>query len=208
MMNRLIASELETPLSAEGFPTTSEWARAAAVTFSTDWRGEHADPQRETQARLLWSHEYLFIRFVCRYRGIYVFEDSNSRRDGLWERDVAEIFVRPPQDALRHYREFEISPNGDWLDLDIDHGQKRILFCSMKSRVAIDPDACVWSADLALPINCLSTKFDPGDVWKLNLFRIEGREPTRFYSAWQPTHTPQPNFHIPEAFGELHFKTR
>jgi len=28
----------------------------------------------------------------------------------------------------------------------------------------------------------------------------------RFYSAWSPTMTPTPNFHVPEAFGHLVFR--
>jgi alpha-galactosidase len=207
-MNRVIALELDTPLSDEGLPSASAWEKAPPVIFCSDWSGQHPDPQLETQVRMLWSHEYIFIRFLCRYRGIYTFKDSNSRRDKLWERDVAEVFIRPPGDKLGHYREFEISPNGDWLDLDIDHGERRILFCDLRSRVATNSDIRVWTAELALPVNCLSATLDPRDVWRLNLFRIEGRKRNRFYSAWRPTNTPQPNFHIPEAFGELHFETR
>lgn len=207
-MNQVIALKLDKPLKNEALPSPSAWEKAQPVVYCSDWRGEHPDPQRETQVRLLWSHEFLFIRFLCRYREIYVYEDCNSRRDKLWLRDVAEIFIRPSGNDLRHYREFEISPNGDWLDLDIAPGEKSILYCDLRSRVFVDSDAYVWSADLAIPISCLTAAFNPDDVWSFNLFRIEGREPDRFYSAWQPTYTLQPNFHVPEVFGELHFKNR
>jgi len=39
----------------------------------------------------------------------------------------------------------------------------------------------------------------------VNFYRVEGAAEPRFYSAWQPTGTPAPNFHVPEAFGELVF---
>jgi alpha-galactosidase len=207
-MNRVIASKLDTSLDKDGQPSPSAWDKAAPVVYCSDWRGENPDAQRETQVRVLWSHEFLFFRFLCRYRQLYVYEGGNSRRDRLWMRDVAEVFIRPPERDLRRYLEFEISPNGDWLDLDIAPGEKSVLFCDLKSRVIVDSAACTWSAELALPIDCLTAAFDPNDVWSINLFRIEGSEPNRFYSAWQPTHTPKPNFHIPEAFGELHFNTR
>jgi hypothetical protein len=42
-------------------------------------------------------------------------------------------------------------------------------------------------------------------VWGVNFFRVEGASEPRFYSAWRPTNTPQPNFHVPEAFGALVF---
>ncbi|MDM7997510.1 MAG: carbohydrate-binding family 9-like protein [Acidobacteriota bacterium] len=204
-MSRITASEFTGPLNEELLPTAAAWEKAEPVIYSADWRGESPDPQRETQARLLWSREFLYIQFRCRYRELCVYAGNNGRRDRLWERDVAEIFIRPPGHALRHYFEFEISPNGDWLDLEIEPGKKTIVFCSLQSRVRVDAEARIWTAEMAIPIDCLTTRFRPDAVWSLNLFRIEGCEPDRFYSAWQPTFTPQPNFHVPEVFGELHF---
>jgi alpha-galactosidase len=186
-------------------PAPSAWDTATPISFCTDWRGDHADPQRETRARFLWSNECLFVQFLCRYRQIHVYEGGNARRDQLWLRDVAELFIRPGTDDPLHYREFEISPNGDWLDLDIDHGQKSILYCNLESRVRIDAETSIWSAELAIPFSCLTASLNPEEVWRLNIFRIEGPEPGRFYSAWSPTFTSKPNFHVPEYFGELHF---
>ncbi len=204
-MGRIIAVKLETALGKDGLPRPAAWDKAPPVYFCRDWRGEHADPQRETEARLLWSREHLYVRFLCRYRGIYVYDGGNTRRDQLWLRDVAELFIRTGAEDPRHYKEFEISPNGDWLDLDIAQGTKSHLLCDLKSRVEVNPNARVWAAELAIPIHCLTLSFDPGTIWRLNLFRIEGEEPNRFYSAWQPTCTTRPNFHVPERFGELQF---
>jgi alpha-galactosidase len=206
-MNPLVALELDTALDKQGLPIPSAWEKAQPVAYSSDWRGQNSDPLLETRARMLWSHECIYIQFLCRYRELYVYEECNCRRDELWDRDVAEIFIRPSEEKVRHYREFEISPNGNWLDLDIDHSEKRILYCDLKSRVTLHPDKHIWNAELAIPISSLTAAFDPHSVWRLNLFRIEGREPNRFYSSWQPTNTPKPNFHVPEAFGELRFQT-
>lgn len=155
--------------------------------------------------RLLWTRESLFVRFQCRYRQIYTYEGAAQRRDRLWLRDVAEIFIRTGEEDPRRYKEFEISPNGDFLDLDIGPGRKTILFCDIRCRAAVDSAAHVWTGEMAVPMGCLTPKFDPRKIWALNLFRIEGKEPERFYSAWRATHTPQPNFHVPEAFGKLLF---
>jgi hypothetical protein len=42
--------------------------------------------------------------------------------------------------------------------------------------------------------------------WRVNLFRCVGSGADRGYLTWQPTRTPQPNFHIPQAFGWLRFE--
>ena len=49
----------------------------------------------------------------------------------------------------------------------------------------------------------LTEAFDPAAVWRVNFFRVEGPSEPRFYSSWQATRTSQPNFHVPEVFGQL-----
>jgi hypothetical protein len=204
-MASIIASKLRTPLDTCGLPGSSGWSNAARISFCTDWCGLNADPGRETGVQILWSADCLYLRFHCLYRTIFVYDGGSIRRDKLWMRDVAEVFLCPDTTALTHYREFEISPNGDWLDLDILPGKKSALFCDLRSRVIVDPSHRVWTAEIGVPMGCLTPAFKPEESWRLNLFRIEGEEPDRFYSAWLPTHSPHPNFHVPETFGELRF---
>jgi hypothetical protein len=61
-------------------------------------------------------------------------------------------------------------------------------------------------AELAIPIKALTPNFDPKAVWRANFYRIEGIKEPRTYMAWQATGTPQPNFHVPSAFGSLRFE--
>jgi alpha-galactosidase len=71
--------------------------------------------------------------------------------------------------------------------------------------VKIDEGTKCWRAVLDLPMKSLTARFDASATWRVNFFRVEGAKEPRFYSAWQPTRTPQPNFHVPEAFGRLVF---
>jgi alpha-galactosidase len=201
------AIRLTDPCDTEGFPAAASWERAAALRFSADWRGKNADAARETEVRLLWTTEILFLRFQARYRTITVFADAetNGRRDQLWDRDVAEAFLQPDRSNLRRYKEFEVSPNGYWIDLDIAPGEKRDLKSGLKRRVILNEAQKTWIAELAIPMKCLVTKSDPAVPWRVNFYRVEGAEEPRFYSAWKPTGTEVPNFHVPEAFGELVF---
>jgi alpha-galactosidase len=164
---------------------------------------------------LLWTPATLYLRFACRYRELFVFEDSdaNGRRDHLWDRDVAEAFLQPDPSRPRYYKEFEVGPNGMWIDLDI---APRDVFpeglsdlkSGLRRSVWLDPEQRTWAAELAIPITALTANFDPAAVWRANFYRVEGPQEPRFYSAWQPTHTPQPNFHVPSAFGKLRFTER
>ena len=192
----------------EGFPSASAWQQAPPLRFSADWQGKNADPQRETEVRLLWTPQTLYLRFAAKFRTITVFPDSEpgGRRDQLWDRDVAEVFLQSDSTQPRRYQEFEVSPNGFWIDLDIAPGEKHDLKSGLTRRVELDSIAKTWTAELAIPMRSLVRNFDPAAAWRVNFYRVEGESEPRFYSAWQPTGTPQPNFHVPEAFGTLVFR--
>jgi len=201
------AVRLAGAMDAEGFPPERAWETAPPVCFSADWQGTNADRRRETQVQLLWNDEFLFLRFEARYRSITVFAEAESsgRRDGLWDRDVCEVFLQPPCSAPGSYKEIEVAPNGFWIDLHIASGEKRDLQSGLRRRVNINERMKQWDALLALPMKSLAARFEMPAVWRVNFFRVEGAVEPRFYSAWRPTNTPVPNFHVPEAFGALVF---
>jgi alpha-galactosidase len=203
-----IAVRFDGRADAEGFPVDDAWEKAPVVQFSSDWQGKNADPLRETQVQLLWTPDALFLRFLARYRSITVFTDAepDGRRNRLWERDVAEVFLQPPESSGRHYKEFEVSPNGFWIDLDIGAGEKQDLRSGLRRRAKLNEQNKTWVAELVLPMKSLTAEFDLAKAWRVNFFRVEGASEPRFYSAWQSTGTPTPNFHVPDAFGKLVFE--
>ncbi len=200
-------------MDTEGFPPDAAWETVPGVQFDWDWQGANADPTRETQVRLLWTPETLFVEFRAKFRSITVYDDADSRgwRDKLWDKDVCELFVQSDPSQPRKYQEFEVAPNGNWIDLDInldggEHHGKRDLTSGLKRRASIDETRKIWRAVLALPMKSLvAGSFDPSQVWRVNFFRVEGASEPRFYASWQPTKTPVPQFHVPEVFGRLVF---
>ena len=184
-----------------------EWQAAQGVSFCADWQGKNPDTERLTQVRVLWTPQTLYLRFECRYRELFVFDDSDAsgRRDQLWDRDVAEVFLQPDPSRPRYYREFEVSPNGMWVDLDIFPEGRRDLKSGLSRSVWLDREHPTWAAELAIPMAALTASFDPAAEWRVNFFRVEGPREPRFYSAWRATGTPEPNFHVPAAFGKLRF---
>jgi alpha-galactosidase len=185
----------------------SEWQRAQAVLFCADWQGKNPDAGRQTAVRIFWSPQNLYLRFECSYRELFVFEDAgaNGRRDQLWDRDVAEVFLQPDPSRPHYYREFEVSPNGMWVDLDIFPEGRHDLESGLERSVWLDREHHTWAAELAIPMKALVDTFDSSAEWRVNFFRVEGAREPRFYSAWRATGTPEPNFHVPSAFGRLRF---
>ncbi len=205
--SEIAAVHLSRGIQLDAAHPAPEWRKAAPITFCRDWQGKNPEPEHETQVRALWSAQTLYLQFECRYRDLYLFEDSdpNGRRDHLWDRDVAEAFLQPDPSQEHNYKEFEVSPNGMWIDLDIFPGGHADLKSGMRRSVFLDAKSHRWRAELAIPLNALTPNFDPRTVWRANFYRVEGSKEPRAYMAWQPTGTPQPNFHIPKAFGMLRF---
>lgn len=221
----IIAHRIFRDLRLDPDHSDEQWDFAEPTRFSADWRGQSPDPELETEVRLLWSPSTLYLRFLCRYRKLFFFDGSepNGRRDQLWERDVAEAFLQPsdliaksrPGQAGQQssasrpyafYKEFEVAPNGLWIDLDISPSGLADLKSGLTRSVHINQAKKTWAAEMAIPMDALTANFDPDAVWRANFFRVEGKTGPRSYMAWLPTHTPQPNFHIPQAFGILKFE--
>jgi hypothetical protein len=203
----IVATQVMHDLRLDAAQPAEEWQNAIPVNFCSDWQGKHPDAARQTSVRVLWSDEALYVRFVCRFRELHLFDDADpsGRRDHLWDRDVAEVFLQSDRSQLCCYKEFEVAPNGLWLDLDVSSGVVRDLNSNLHRSVCVDAQNYTWAAELAIPMRSLTSKFDPRLVWFVNFFRVEGRAEPRAYYAWQPTNTPKPNFHVPSAFGRIRF---
>jgi len=206
--SEIVASFVAGDISLDAEHPAAEWQRAQPIVFCSDWQGNNPEEQRETAVRVLWSPQTLYLRFECRYRELYLFEDSdsNGRRDHLWDRDVAEAFLQPDPSRAHYYRELEVSPNGMWIDLDIFPGGLADLKSGLKKSALLDEKGLRWVAELAIPIKALTSNFDPKAVWRANFYRVEGKQEPRAYMAWQATGTAQPNFHVPSAFGSMRFE--
>jgi alpha-galactosidase len=203
----IVAARVSGPIVLDAGHPSKEWERAAPISFCEDWQGKNAAPERATMVRALWSPEMLYLRFECRYTQVTVFADSepNGRRDHLWDRDVAETFLQPDPSREKFYKEFEVAPNGMWIDLDIGTGELVDLKSGLTRSVVVDEKAHRWTAELAIPMKALTVSFDPKAEWRVNFFRVEGAAEPRNYYSWRATNTEQPNFHVPKAFGRMRF---
>ena len=204
-MGEIVAKHATREIALSAACAAEEWREAVPISFCADWQGLNSDLALLTEVRALWSRRTLFLRFECRFRELHVFEDAapNGRRDRLWERDVAEAFLQPGATRQRYYKEFEVSPNGMWIDLDISPAGRSDLDSNMERSAFIDEARQQWTAELAIPLASLAPNVSSGAIWRANFYRVEGRQEPRHYLAWRPTHTPRPNFHVPSAFGVL-----
>ena len=187
------------------------WEKAAEISVEKYWSGENALVGRHFRAKLLWSETALYVRFEANQSEPLIIGETpnlHTKTRGLWDRDVCEIFVAPDKNEPRRYFEFEIAPNGEWIDLEIHQKTDGRITdfeydSGMESAAKIEKDKIItaikieWKAFGKIP--------KAGDVWLGNIFRCVGIGETRGYLAWSPTETKTPNFHVPEKFGEFEF---
>ena len=186
------------------------WKRAPAIQITRKWSGEEAPASRYAEARIIWSEESLVVRFVCRQSEPLIVSPNpqlDKKTIGLWDRDVCEIFVAPDPNTPERYFEFEAAPTGEWvyLELNLTTGCRETnwdFHSGMTTAARIAGEELTIS--ICIPWSTSIPKPELGDVWRCNLFRCVGLGTER-YLAWQPTHTQEPYFHVPEVFGRLDF---
>lgn len=188
------------------------WERAQPVSIERYWSGELAPSARHAEARVIWTEAALNVRFVCQQREPLVVSDSpvlDQKIVGLWERDVCEIFIAPDARAPERYFEFEAAPTGEWLDLlihDAPEGRETDWHHRSGLQVAAQIGENRVTIAMRIPWKALTNRPPRlGERWRANLFRCVGTGAARGYLAWRPTKTPEPNFHVPAAFGRLKF---
>ena len=189
-------------------PRSSFWSDAARVVAEGDFNGEPVARHR-TEIFLQWTAANFYLLFVCPYEQLHLKPDPNLNAEtyGLWNWDVAEVFIGDDFSNIRRYKEFEVSPQGEWVDLDVDldnppHEEGWVWRSGMQSAARIDSSSNIWYAFMRIPWGAISNRSAAaGDKLRVNFYRCQGPNLDRKYIAWQPVH--RPSFHTPECFGTL-----
>jgi hypothetical protein len=196
-------------LSAD--PRRPEWANAPRVIANRDYSGQTV-PGRPTEIRSRWTDGHLYLLYICPYDEISLKPDPDVTADTprLWNWDVAEAFIGSDFEHIGKYKELQVSPQSEWVDLDIDRedsqGQGMAWNSGYTVKGRIDEQAKVWYGEMKIPFAAIDTRPpEPGRELRIGLFRITGPmpEPRRRY-LWRSTGTT--TFHTPQAFGTLRLR--
>jgi len=187
------------------------WQRCQPVEIVLLWSGEPAALTRHAEARVCWSDEALHVRFAGAQQEPLVVSTNpvtDKKTLGLWDRDVCEIFLAPDLENPSRYFEFEAAPTGEWVDLGItltSDGRETDWDFASGFTTATKLEHGQLFVGMRIPWSEVIPKPQAGDRWGVNVFRCVGPEAPDRYLVWRPTRTPEPAFHVPEAFGSLRF---
>ena len=189
-------------------PNSAFWRGAPAIFAASDGRGSPV-PGHKTEIRSLWTPQNLYFLFICPYESLNLKPEPKTAEETneLWKWDVAEVFIGSDFQNIRRYKEFEISPRAEWVDLDINldaprHEDGWKWNSGFQAAARIDEAAKVWYGCMRIPYTAVDVRAAAaGNVLRINFYRSQGARPNHRSIAWQPTGAA--SFHVPEAFGTL-----
>jgi hypothetical protein len=171
-----------------------------------------APATQQTTVRVVYDDTHLFVRYDCDDHDIW--GQAKARDSAIYDEEVVELFIAPGEAHPTYYFEFEVSPIGTLLDLDVvsPNLERR----GLKGNFAWDCPGLQWSAErndaanhwrayIVVPwrsIGATGTTLPPH--WRANFYRIErprGQAPE--FSCWSPTMSEPADFHRPAYFGHL-----
>lgn len=199
------ATRIERDFTLDGRLTSAEWQRAQVARLEFGLKDGAAHPGIATEARLLWSDQFLYIGYRAPFTKITQFEPPtmDKERLGLWDRDVVEAFIGTNPSEPGEYTEYEVAPTNEKLDLIIAPNKKDFDWNSgFESAVNVDSKAREWTCEMRIPLKSLGeTAPKEGTRWRLNLYRHDIAH--KAFLAWSPTGTG--TAHTPGRFGWLEF---
>jgi hypothetical protein len=188
-------------------PRSPIWRGLPGVSIGRTFNGDLL-PGPPTLVRSRWTNEALHLLYVCPYDTLTLRPEIDVARKTpyLWNWDVAEAFIGSDADRIGVYREFQVSPRGEWVDLaidrehaDLDEALRWNSGFRVKARIAESRGE--WYGEMCIPWSAIDARPpEAGHELRLGLFRLSGRDP-RTLHLWRPTG--QPSFHVPEVFGRL-----
>jgi hypothetical protein len=189
-------------------PTSTFWSQTVPIYADRD-KNDKMLPGYRTEIRSRWTAKNLYFLFSCPYEELFLRPNpsTTTETNKLWNWDVAEVFIGSDFKNIRRYKEFELSPQGEWLDLDIDltkphHEGGWTWNSGFQVAARIDEQTKTWYGAMKIPWTALdNTPPTAGKTLRVNFFRSQGPLSNQKQIAWQPTMSE--TFHVPERFGLL-----
>ncbi len=170
----------------------------------------------EAEFKMVHDDNYLYIKLTA--NNDYIKNQCTEINDFVCGDSCMEAFLSTPGDE-EHYINFEFNANGvafvgygdektKRLTLDPDIIRKNLIVMAEPSKVA-ENERGKWSLTVMIKKEFFplitGKEFTSGCTGKGNVYKCGDRVISHFIS-WNEIHTDHPNFHVPQAFGDLIFE--
>ncbi len=199
-----VHADQDAPLMLD--PASPFWREAGEVTVDRDRFGNLV-PRFRATARTRWTQKNIYFLFVSPYDELHLKPSPTTEKETnkLWNWDVAEVFIGSDFNDIQRYKEFEVSPQGEWVDLDINlhnphHEDGWTWNSGFEAAARIDEAKHTWYAVMRIPFSAIDQRPpDVGNTLRINLFMSQGIPANHHELAWKAPM--KETFHAPERFG-------
>jgi putative heme-binding domain-containing protein len=197
----------------------SDWESASSLgDFVFTWWKDGDPPKQQTDARLLWDDQFLYVSFRCMDQDVRA--TRRGRDSQVYRDDCVEIFASPEFEHPERYFNLEMNALGEQLDQYRPGGEMLENWNPDGIQIAVTVDGTIndssdldlgWTLEAAIPFKHFADVLPSGhpvvgDRWRLNLSRLEGEMSIK--SQWSQGDRNFPRFHHPEYFGFVEFAGR
>ncbi|MEZ5360785.1 MAG: carbohydrate-binding family 9-like protein [Bryobacterales bacterium] len=213
------------PIKIDAKLDEEAWKRAPSV-GPFNFHLNPGDPaNQQTTVKLLWDDENLYLGYEMDDAHISAY--ITERHGPVSKDDCVELFLSPNPDKVTNYYTFEINAIGtmlnrcktDWWTGPPTWEPEGVRYqTTFQGQAKKDPSPSdrKWALEIAIPLanfahDAAHTPPHGGDVWRLNLNRLEGldhpdsKDKRLGLSTWSPLGEGVTSFHSPEWFGEVRF---
>jgi hypothetical protein len=206
------SSRADADIKLDTDPTSPFWRNAPSISAQVDNQG-WLEREYWTEVRSRWTRNNIYFLFSCPYKHLYLNPTPDPAHETyeLWKWNVAEVFIGSDFQNIKRYQEFEISPQGEWVDLDINldnphHEEGWVWNSGFEHSARIDESKHIWYAAMRIPFAALGvSNVAAGQQFRVNFYRTEGEPTDAKQVMWRPTMSK--TFHVPESFGLLKLST-
>jgi hypothetical protein len=197
------------------------WEKTKSIRLN-NFMGDSPSHFPETNVKLRYDRDNIYVIFNVNDRYIKAVEKETHGR--VWEDSCVEFFFTPGPDIERGYFNFEANCKGVFLfkyhlgnsetngTVSLEDCKKIKISPSLSRNVeqeSAEPEN--WTLEYNIPISILSKymKVDqpkPGASWRANFYKCADKSSHPHWLTWAPIDYPEPQFHLPEFFGELNFE--
>ena len=210
-VTQTVYAQHDVPLSTD--PASIFWRTAQPIYAESGKSGERL-PEYRTEIRSRWTKSNVYFLFICPYKQLYLKPNPDVQHETyeLWNWNVAEVFIGSDFKDIKRYKEFELSPHNEWIDLDIDlekphHEEGWTWNSGFEHAARIDEKNHIWYAALKIPFKALDDRpVKVGNTFRVNCFRTEGGPKHSKEIMWQPVMGE--TFHVPERFALLRLSAK
>ena len=188
------------------------WSDGAELTFAD---GTPAPLSLRTTVRVSWHRAALYVLFEAVIRSVrcapasVTIDPVSGKTMRLWESsDVLECFIGPAARSQRRYAEFQVAPDGRWIDIHVDRRTNPVAgdhawVSGARFRSDLNQSLGRWRAVMELPWTAIGSTPAAGLLLDVNFYRATGRFHGDELLAWSPTGYGPNCFHRVESFGRM-----